>query len=132
MALVTVAFACNDDRGDETLRCEAINFVSEEHGNADLVCQMPRGRALYRVRDERGTTGVILLRIGRRTFRAISWTRWYGNMAWNATQMTLTEAERLLRYLLACGDTVEGYDCDGPFATIIEEHERASRPRREG
>jgi hypothetical protein len=124
-SLVTVAFASNDECGNDKGRAEAVNFVSEEHGNVDLCCQMPRGQVVRREPEmEHG------LRVGRRQFRSQGWREGYGNMAWNATAMALPEAERLLRYLLACGYTVEGYDCDTSFATIIEEHDRASR--REG
>lgn len=122
-AMVTVAFACNDERGNFTGRTEAVNFVSEEHGNVDLCCQMPRGQVV-RLEPEMEDG----LRVGRRQFRACGWTEWYGNMAWNATRMTLAETERLLRHLLACGYTVEGYDCDTPFAVIVEEHERSRSP----
>lgn len=122
-AFVTVAFLCNDDDGCFATRTEAVNFVSEEHGNADLTCQMPRGQVLRRVRGE----DAIL--VGRRRFECYGWQEWFGNMAWDATGMKLDEAERLLRYLLACGYTVEGYDCDTGFAAIIEEHEaKAAAP----
>jgi hypothetical protein len=115
--LVTVAFASNDERGNDTEHAEAVNLVSEEHGNVNLCCQMPRGQVV------RLAPGGRWVRVGRRAFTCHGWREWYGNMAWNATGMELPEAERLLRHLLGCGYTVEGYDCDGPFAAIIEKHE---------
>ena len=119
-SMVVVAFAMNDDRGNDTGRAEAVNLVSEEYGNVDLCCQMPRGQVVRREPEmENG------IRVGRRQFRAYGWREWYGNMAWNATQMLPDEAERLLEYLLACGYTVEGYDCDTRFAEAIEKHEAA-------
>lgn len=131
-ALVTVAFACNDERGNETERVEAVNFVSEEHGNVDLCCQMPRGQAFRRsgpMTHLGPDYTAANVKVGRRYFTAKGWRPWYGNMAWNATGMTLPEAERLLRYLLDCGYTVQDYDCDTPFSKIIEAHERASHSK---
>jgi hypothetical protein len=124
--LVTVAFACNDDHGNYTGRTEAAHFVSEEHGDVDLCCQMPRGQALRR---DQGDDLTEMVKVGRRRFACHGWREWYGNMAWNATEMTTPEAERLLRYLLGCGYTVEGHD-EGSFAAIIEQHESPRRSPR--
>lgn len=122
-ASVTVAFACNDDRGCDTGRIKMVNIDSHEYGDVGLCCQMPRGQAIRRIGPiAPSATGVVSIFVGRRAFGAKGWREHYGNLSWSATAMEPFEAERLLRHLLASGYTVDSYDCDTRFAAIIEQH----------
>lgn len=127
MSRVTVAFLTLDEHGTSTGRCEAVRFVSDEHGNVDLTCQMRRGQVF---KEKSYESGAQTVQLGRREFSCWGWRSMYGNVFWEATGMGVREAERLLRYLLACGYGVDGYD-EGTFSAIIEEHEKARAAREE-
>lgn len=63
------------------------------------------------------------IRVFRRRFKAQGHARWVGNWCWDAVQMELQEARRLVRYLLELGSSVDEYSMEGPFADLFKEEQ---------
>lgn len=105
--LVAVSFACNDvTTGSFLGHFEAIEFdawLSGHHVSA-------MGK---RTRVSIG--GNRRLSVGRRLFEGDCHTRWVGNWCWDAVEMRLAEAQRLLGYLLGRGWQVDEATIGNPF-----------------
>ena len=107
--MITVGFCCNDDHGMFAARVEGIDIG----GDVRLVGPRIGAKAT------RMLVGKERVKIGRRWFGCTRWMSGVGNIFWDATGMTPSEAHRLLRYLLETGWCVEEFTHGSMFEHIV-------------
>lgn len=115
---VRVSFACNSHRNGNFLgRFEAVEI---DMGGGDLVALSSRDGRAPRLRWLIGEgSNVIAVKVHRRRYRAHYRQRWEGNWCWDACQMTVPEARRLLAWLTDLGFEVDEWT-DGGLAELRE------------
>lgn len=124
--MIRVAFCCNDQRGNETGRVDAIDFSDSRGHEARLTG--PALRFWLWVNSIATTNPLARVKVGRRFFDITphSYKYGYGNWCWDAVTMSQAESKRLLAYLLERGFEAEDWTLTGPFAAIIQAHKRAA------
>lgn len=108
-----IHFAANDDRGNFTGRASAIEI---ELANGEQITLAIETR-VARFKDS--------IRIGGREgirMRRQGWWEWVGNMAWDATTISVEDAKATARWLLSHGAVAESFTA-GTFEGIVREDE---------
>lgn len=106
---LTVAFRCNDERGNPEGYVDNIDIVDEMR----LYCR--KAPPVLRRIDAFGK-----VQVGRCTLRCGEWTPWFGNVFWDATTLSLTNARALVAYLLRHDWAIEEHAEDGPLADLVQ------------
>lgn len=87
--------ACNDDNGNHRGRADAIEFEYNKHIQPVLRLEgLPIGCEMADIKDKG-----IQIRLSRRWFTVTSYTRWRGNICWDAARLTEEAAEEIANYL---------------------------------
>lgn len=113
---VTVAFCCNDERG---------NFAGRvvEIGIEDMIrLEAPHERGLLMKWTERDRYTNV--QIGRRAFATVGKRQvCIGNVFWDAIGMSAKQARALVEYLLGFGWAITEHACEGPFADFAAQEQ---------
>jgi hypothetical protein len=109
-----VSFACNDERGNFTRKADAFDF--EDHRGYSASLQGPGLVVDHLAHGESAGH----LKVGRRHFEIAEYKAWVGNWCWDRVTLSHGEARRLLSYLLERGFDADAWDCEGPWAQLIE------------
>lgn len=112
--LFRVDFCCNNMNGNFRRSVQAVN-VNRANGDIEIAVEgyFDRPPAMRR-------EGRALFVSGKRFTVESDWKRHVGNLCWDAADMTLSEARRLVELLLERGFTADQWVIDGPFADIGE------------